>query len=82
MEHEEMQRLLRAKPFQSFRVIVRDGRRFDVTHPRMNLLGHNFIKIGIGAPDLPPPVCDHTEYVRLSDIERVELMTSISSMTS
>ena len=72
MEHDELQRMLRAKPFQPFRVFVRDGRRYDVTHPRMNLLGHNFVKFGIGAPDLRPPVVDHTEYVRLVDIERVE----------
>jgi len=72
MEHTEMQRRLRETPFQPFRVFVRDGRQYDIRHPRMNLLGHNFIKIGIPALDLRPPICDHTEYVALKDIERVE----------
>jgi hypothetical protein len=74
MSHEEMQRLLRQKPFQPFSVFVNDGRVSDVRHPRMNLLFPTFIKIGIPAPDLTPPVCDHTEFVRLTDITRVEML--------
>lgn len=74
MEHEEMRKLLRAMPFVPFRVYVRDGRRYDVMHPRMNLLAVNYIKIGIGAPDLRPPIVDHTEYVALKEIERVEML--------
>jgi hypothetical protein len=74
MSHDEMRALLKAEPFQPFRVFVRDGRRYDVTHPRMNLLAPSFIKIGIGAPDLRPPIVDHTEYVALKEIERVEML--------
>jgi hypothetical protein len=65
-----MRRLLRQKPFKPFRVILSDGRHYDIRHPRMNLLAETYIKIGIPAPDLPPPVSDHTEYVRLTEIER------------
>lgn len=74
MTYEEMQQLLRQKPFQPFRVFVGDGRVYDVRHPRMNLLFQTYIKIGIPALDLTPPACDHTEYVRLKDINRIEML--------
>lgn len=74
MDHAEMQRLLRQKPFQPFRVFVSDGRLYEVRHPRMNLLGPTFIKIGLPAADLPPPICERAEYVRLDQIQRVELL--------
>jgi hypothetical protein len=72
VDRDEMHRLLRQKPFKPFRVIVRDGRQYDIHHPRMNQLFETYIKIGIPAPDIPPPGCDHLEYVRLSEIERIE----------
>jgi hypothetical protein len=72
VEHAELQRWLQQTPFQSFCVILRDGRQFNITHPRMNQLAPGFIKIGIGASDLKPPLCDHGIYVLLKDIERVE----------
>jgi len=72
VDREEMRRLLRQTPFRPFRVILHDGRHYDIYHPRMNLLAQAYIKIGIAAPDLPPPICDHTEYVPLAQIERIE----------
>ncbi|HKI33518.1 MAG TPA: hypothetical protein VKA46_16810 [Gemmataceae bacterium] len=74
MTHEEMQQLLRQKPFQPFRVFVSDGRAYDVRHPRMTLLSPVWINIGIPAPDLTPPVSDHSEQVWLKNIERVEML--------
>jgi hypothetical protein len=75
VSYEELKRLLRQKPFRPFRVILRDGRYYEV-HPRMNLLAETFINIGIPAPDLKPPICDHTEHVKLADIVRIEVDSS------
>jgi hypothetical protein len=72
MERAELQRLLRQRPFQPFRVVLRDGRAYEVRNPRMNLLAESFIKIGIPHASLPEPVCDHTEYIRLEEIARTE----------
>ena len=71
MEREELRRLLKQRPFRPFRVLVSDGRIYDVRYPEMNLLGPSFIKIGIPEPG-PNPICDHTEFVRLAQIVRVE----------
>jgi hypothetical protein len=72
VEYDEMRRWLKQTPFQPFRVFVRDGRIYNVIHPRMTLLARTYINIGIPALDLRPPLCDHTEHVRLADIDRVE----------
>jgi hypothetical protein len=82
MNHDEMRHLLRQQPFQPFRVFVRDGRVYEVRNPRMNLLAESFIKIGIPSADLPEPICDHTEYVRLDQIDRVEPLSAGPAATS
>jgi hypothetical protein len=81
MEYEELGRLLRQKPFQPFRVVLTDGRTYEV-HPGMNLLNYSYIKIGIPGPGLLPPICDHTEYVRLSEIARVEMLPTTDSRSA
>jgi hypothetical protein len=72
MDRAEMQRLLRQRPFQPFRVYVSDGRKYDVRYPDMNLLAESYINIGIPDETGPRPLCDHTEYVRLDRIVRTE----------
>jgi len=82
MTRDEIQQLLRQKPFIPFRVYVSDGRLYDVRHPRMNMLQQTYIKIGIPAPDLTPPICDHTEYVALKDITRIEMLPAEMSLVT
>jgi len=72
MEHDELHRLLRQRPFQPFRVVLKDGRTFDIRYPEMNLLARSYIKIGIPETAGPDPLCDYTEYVPLSQIARVD----------
>ncbi len=79
MEREQLQHLLRQKPFQPFRVFLRDGRTFDIRYPRMNLLARTYVNIGIPEAGTPLPLCDHTEFVRLSEIARVEMLSSEAS---
>jgi hypothetical protein len=76
MDRSELQRLLRQRPFRPFRLILRDGRAYEVRNPRMNLLAESFVKIGIPDESLPEPVCDHTEYVRLEEIARSEPLSA------
>jgi hypothetical protein len=82
MDRAELHRLLRQRPFQPFRVVVSDGRVYEVRNPRMNLLAESFVKIGIPAPDLPEPIVDHTEFVWLKDIERIEPLSGAPSVSS
>jgi hypothetical protein len=36
MDRADLQRLLRQRPFQPFRLVLRDGRVYEVRNPRMN----------------------------------------------
>lgn len=74
MERQDLQRLLRQRPFQPFRVLLADGRAYEIRNPDMNLLAHSYIKIGIPETGSPTAICDHTEFVRLSWITDVELI--------
>ncbi len=80
MTREELQQLLRTKPFVPFSVFVSDGRVCDVRHPRMTLLAQTYINIGVPAPDLTPPVSDHSEHVQLKNIVRVEMLPAEMSL--
>lgn len=82
MDRVELQRLLRQRPFQPFRLLLRDGRAYEIRNPRMNLLAESFIKVGIPDPSLPEPVCDHTEYVRLDEIIRTEPLSPAPPLKS
>jgi len=76
MTRETLREWLKRQPFQPFRVYLTDGRTFDVRYPRMNLLAYTYIKIGIPEPgSTDPMICDHTEYVRLNEIERLEALS-------
>ena len=82
MDRAELQRLLRQRPFQPFRVVLSDGRRYDVRYPHMNLLADSYINIGIPDETGPKPLCDHTEYVRLDQIVRTELLPTAPPLAS
>lgn len=80
MQREELREWLKREPFQPFRVYLADGRTYDVRYPRMNLLAQTFIKIGIPTQNSTNPIlCDHTEYVRLDEIIRLEPLTNAVS---
>ncbi|HEV3080598.1 MAG TPA: hypothetical protein VGY66_12500 [Gemmataceae bacterium] len=76
MERENFRQLLRGKPFQPFRIVVNDGRIFEVRHPEMNLLARSYVKIGVPESAGADPICDHTEFVPLSKIVGVEALPS------
>jgi hypothetical protein len=51
MTMQEIQRLLAARPFEPFRVLVADGRSFDVRHPANIALAGKGRLIAIGLED-------------------------------
>jgi hypothetical protein len=51
MTTEEVQRVLAARPFEPFRVLVADGRHYDVRHPENIALAGNGRLVAIGMED-------------------------------
>jgi hypothetical protein len=72
MDREALQQRLQQRPFQPFRLVLTDGRVFDIHYPKMNQLARTFIKVGIPVPDAPEPTCDHLVYIPLTQIARTE----------
>jgi len=82
MDRGELHRLLTQRPFRPFRMVLTDGRSFEVRYPAMNQLGSWFIKVGIPEPTGPDPICDHAEFVRLAEIARVEPLADSATVAS
>jgi hypothetical protein len=76
MQREQIQELLKRRPFQPFRVHLTDGRACDVSYPGITLLSQYSLTIGFPEPDDPDPdpVYDRTEMVQLSQISRVGIL--------
>lgn len=51
MTTQEIQRLLATQPFEPFRVLVADGRSYDVRHPENLAIGGKGRLIAIGLED-------------------------------
>jgi len=73
MTHEEFREYLYREPFQPFRVLLKDGRSFEIVHPNLGLAAEAQLIIGIPAPNDPNPIFyDRTKWVRWSDVDKVE----------
>jgi len=68
----DLYRTLHRKPFQPFRVYLKDGRFYDIRYPRNNVVGTTFFVIGIPTLEDPEFVAERTIRVPLEDIDRVE----------
>jgi hypothetical protein len=84
VDPDELRRRLRLRPFQPFRIVLKDGESFEVRHPYINLLARTFIKIGIPEPNSAPDtrIADHTVFVLLSQIDRIEPLPAAASPVS
>lgn len=74
MDPIELYDLLHKRPFEPFRIHVKDGRVYDVRFPEMNMVGVTWVRIGVLAPGDtdPDPIPDHSDKVPLSWITKVE----------
>lgn len=68
----DLYRTLHRKPFQPFRVYLKDGRSYDIRYPRNNVVGTTFFVIGIPTPEDPEFVAERTIRVLRDRIDRVE----------
>lgn len=73
MTEDGVKELLRAQPF---RLICRDDRRFDITHPNYVRVWGGDVLIFLGDDPLGP--MDRVEYLVPEAFERAELLTAVS----
>lgn len=68
---ERLRELLRARPFEPFRVYLNDGRHFDVRHPEFMALGRAIVHIVLPEDG---ETSDHLASVQVRNIASVDLL--------
>jgi hypothetical protein len=63
---------LHRRPFRRFRLVLTDGRTFEVRHPELAMVGASTIAIALVQPRDPESLHDRLVTVPLVDVLRVE----------
>jgi hypothetical protein len=80
MTAEELYQTLHRKPFQPFRVHLKDGRSYDIRFPEINMVTQVAFIIGIPEPGADP-FADHSDRIPIPMVDRVEcLPAEVSSI--
>ena len=79
MRSEDIRAFRRRKPFQPFRLILTDGRTYDVHHPELVMIGCTEVAVGFPSPGDPEPIFDRFTTVSLLDIMRVEPLEALTT---
>lgn len=74
MRPEDILQLMRARPFQPFRVSISDGSEFEVRHPELAMVGRATVVIGIPGPEGPEGPLERFVNCALVHITRTELI--------
>ncbi len=73
MRPDDVQEFVRRQPFQPFRIVLTDGRTYDVTHPEFAMVGRSIVAIGL--PRQPKDkFADRIVTVSLLHIMQIELI--------
>jgi hypothetical protein len=72
IQPEEILQRFRRRPFQPFRVVLKDGGSYDIRYYDINLVFRSCIDIGIPVAGMEDPVADHMVTVMLDQIDRLE----------
>jgi hypothetical protein len=78
MRPEDVLQLLRAKPFQPFRISLSDGQQYDVRHPEIAIVSRSTVLIGIPGPRSLEPV-ERVVTCALIHITRMEALNGAST---
>jgi hypothetical protein len=69
--YTDIQDRLREKPFRPVRIVVSEGRQFDIRHPDLVFVGRHDLMIGFPSPD-NPTVYDRVTRVALVHVVALE----------
>ena len=72
---EDILKLLRATPFQPFRISSSDGAQYDVRHPEMAIVSRSTVLLGVPGPEgLDGPVEDvvHCALMHITQMKPID----------
>jgi hypothetical protein len=74
MRAQDILKLVRTKSFQSFRISMSNGEKFDVHHPDLVLVDPLFLTLGIPGPKGPDAPLDRIVHISIRQINTVEML--------
>lgn len=74
MRPEDLLELVRARPFEPFRLYLSDGAMFEIQHPDMAIVQRTKITVGVPRPEGSSGPADRTVNCALIHITRTELL--------
>ncbi len=72
MRSDELRDHLRKRPFLPFRLILTDGRTFEVRHPELAVVGQSTVAVGLARRGDPESHHDRSATIPLVDVLRIE----------
>jgi hypothetical protein len=72
MSPTELLERKQAQPFRPFIVLVQDGDRYEIRHPRQLMIGRDTVVIGLGGGDPEQSPFESIVHVDLGYIDRLE----------
>lgn len=74
MRPEDILELLRATPFEPFRIYLSDGAEYEVRHPDMAIAQRSKVIVAVPGPEGPDGPAERTVNCSLMHITRTELL--------
>ena len=81
MSPDDVLQLLRARPFQPFRISLSDGQQYEVRHPEIAIVSRSTVLIGIPGPRGPDGPVEQVVTCALLHITRMEVVDGASTTT-
>jgi hypothetical protein len=74
MRPEDILEMLRARPFEPFRIYLSDGATFEIRHPDMAIVQRSKVTVAVPGPEGPDGPAERTVNCALVHITRTEIM--------
>ena len=81
MRPDDVLQLLRAKPFQPFRISLSDGQQYEVRHPEIAIVSRSTVLVGVPGPRGPDGPVERIVTCALVHITRMEVLNGASAAT-
>lgn len=78
MRPEDILEILRAKPFEPFRVYLTDGAVYEIRHPDMAIVQRSKVTVAVPGPEGPDGPAERTVNCALIHITRTEILDGTS----
>jgi hypothetical protein len=79
MRRDELERVVRAEPFQPFRQYVLENAAYETHHPEMIALGQHTVTVHVPNPAIPMPVAGRQFIISMIHISRIEMLPPAGS---